>query len=107
MDHNLRLISYIADIGEILVLMTRRRIQRSSSSLPSSEPASSGQTQPSTTTTAAASVGSAEANGLPVNGVAAVHEELSRLDNHRESDQPSKVICHLFESDEVWSLRFH
>jgi len=61
MDHPLRTISYIADIGNIVVLMARRRMARPDS--PESEEASEPQGQ--------------------------------------ESKRQYKMICHVFESEDV------
>jgi len=70
MDHALRTISYIADIGELVVLMARRRCFLTH--------------QPSESTTETALVPSS------VNGI-----------DKTANNRTPKMICHVFESDEV------
>lgn len=70
MDHALRTISYIADIGELVVLMARRRCFLTH--------------QPSDSTTETSLVPSS------VNGV-----------DKTANNRTPKMICHVFESDEV------
>lgn len=60
MDHPLRTISYIADIGNIVVLMARRRMPRPDS-----------------------------------------QENLEASDPGQESKRQYKMICHVFESEDV------
>uniref|UniRef100_A0A0V0JAE4 Protein lin-10 n=2 Tax=Schistocephalus solidus TaxID=70667 RepID=A0A0V0JAE4_SCHSO len=88
MDHSLRFISYIADIGDILVLMTRRHpvIQHQQSS--------PGGKSPTDQSTASSSTTTDEAR------VNAAHERPSGASSEQQQP-PSKVICHLFESDEA------
>ncbi|VDM32859.1 unnamed protein product [Hydatigera taeniaeformis] len=99
MDHDLRLISYIADVGSILVLMVRRpypSVRRFSSSTgtPSSTPAASaGASAPPPP-----SEGSLE---LPLaNESANGCSDIIDTDTGRDRNQ-AKIICHLFESDET------
>lgn len=60
MDHPLRTISYIADIGNIVVLMARRRMPRSDS-----------------------------------------QENVEASDPGQDSKRQYKMICHVFESEDV------
>lgn len=60
MDHPLRTISYIADIGNIVVVMARRRMPRSDS-----------------------------------------QENLEASDPSQDSKRQYKMICHVFESEDV------
>lgn len=60
MDHPLRTISYIADIGNIVVLMARRRMPRTDS-----------------------------------------QESVEASDPGQESKRQYKMICHVFESEDV------
>lgn len=62
MDHPLRTISYIADIGNIVVLMARRRMPRSNS-----------------------------------------QEHLEAADPAQDEKRQYKMICHVFESEDVSS----
>lgn len=71
MDHALRTISYIADIGELVVLMARRRCFLTH--------------QPSDSTAESALIPSS------VNGI----------DKTANNNRTPKMICHVFESDEV------
>ncbi len=77
MDNSLRLVSYIADIGDILVLMTRRR-----------SAADEGNGSSNTTESSAASTDDSA-------------ESITRIIPNTSQQPPSKVICHLFESGEV------
>lgn len=70
MDHALRTISYIADIGELVVLMARRRCFLTH--------------QPTDSATETALVPS------NVNGI-----------DKAANNRTPKMICHVFESDEV------
>lgn len=63
MDHPLRTISYIADIGNIVVLMARRRMPRSDS-----------------------------------------QEDVEASDPAQDEKRQYKMICHVFESEDVSSL---
>lgn len=74
MDHALRTISYIADIGELVVLMARRRCFLTH--------------QPSESTTETALVPPS------VNGI-----------DKAANNRTPKMICHVFESDEVRYIR--
>lgn len=62
MDHPLRTISYIADIGNIVVLMARRRMARSDS-----------------------------------------QENMEASDPAQDEKRQYKMICHVFESEDVSS----
>lgn len=62
MDHPLRTISYIADIGSIVVLMARRRMPRADSD-----------------------------------------ENVEASDPDQDSKRQYKMICHVFESEDVSS----
>lgn len=67
MDHSLRSISYIADIGDLLVIMARRRV------LPNG------------------------AGGAGVGAAGAAED-----DSMHVIGTTPKMICHVFESEEVW-----
>lgn len=80
MDHDLRTISYIADVGNILVLMVRRPH-------PSVPPKS-----------AAAVSNNTDNSPAPSTSTATPSDESPDADRPLP---PAKIICHLFESDEV------
>ena len=85
MDHALRTISYIADIGDVLVIMARRG--------PISSDNNNNLTEPSNDSSNGLSNSS---NGkIELDGKASSH--LSA--NHSQA----KICCHVFESDEVGS----
>ncbi|VDK40620.1 unnamed protein product [Taenia asiatica] len=99
MDHDLRLISYIADVGSILVLMVRRPY-------PSARHCSSSTaTSPSTLDTSA----TASAPPPPSEGLLDLplaNDSANGCGNVMNTDtgrgrNPPKIICHLFESDET------
>lgn len=79
MDHDLRTISYIADVGSILVLMVRRP-----------HPAVAPKSATATAT---------NDSPAPSTSTATPSDESPEAD--RASLPPAKIICHLFESDEV------
>lgn len=83
MDHSLRTISYIADIGDLLVLMARRRIAGSSSD-------EKAELSPSNSSSGNGGIagGSSSSSG---NGSS------SNMMKHRVP----KMICHVFESEEA------
>ncbi|BHF58239.1 Amyloid-beta A4 precursor protein-binding A member 1 [Sparganum proliferum] len=88
MDHNLRSISYIADIGDILVLMTRRHpVTQHQQSPPDAKPPTD---QPAI---------SPSSSATDEAGTNAAQEHPS--DAASQQQPPPKVICHLFESDEA------
>lgn len=98
MDHDLRLISYIADVGSILVLMVRRShlpvrshsfIDATTSSLTSAQaPPPSVSLLPT----------DESANG-GTNNQSSKDTNASTMRSRGRT--PFKIICHLFESDEV------
>ena len=99
MDHDLRLISYIADVGSILVLMVRR------SHLPvrsqsSNEATTTTSSSPSTSTAPPPSSISSRSIDDPANGGTS-SEDSNDINAESCERTPSKIICHLFESDEV------
>lgn len=75
MDHALKTISYIADIGDVLVIMARRRFLASSSA--ASSPTS---------------------NSLEAGGGAGLPPGLAGGGGSRRQ---TKIVCHVFESDEA------
>ncbi|VDD76383.1 unnamed protein product [Mesocestoides corti] len=85
MDHDLRFISYIADIGSILVLMVRRRRPSTPPAARSAPPTDSPCGQPESTNVANGGVNS--------EALDTIQDQLTHL--------PPKITCHLFESDET------
>ncbi|EUB64952.1 hypothetical protein EGR_00221 [Echinococcus granulosus] len=105
MDYDLRLISYIADVGSILVLMVRRP------HLPARR------CSPSTATSLLTTATSATASAPPpppaglldgplannsINGSSSSPSCSDIIDANADRDcNPPKIVCHLFESDET------
>lgn len=90
MDHSLRTISYIADIGDLLVLMARRRIAGSASDEKSEMSSLS-----NSTGNGGVSGGS---GGISGNGnMSGSSSSNSNMMKHRVP----KMICHVFESEEA------
>nr|CDS27964.1 amyloid beta A4 protein [Hymenolepis microstoma] len=79
MDHDLRTISYIADVGSILVLMVRRP-------------------HPAAPPKNAAAVNNTDNSPTPSTSTATPSDEFPDADRPLP---PAKIICHLFESDET------
>ncbi|KAL5961999.1 Protein lin-10 [Taenia solium] len=99
MDHDLRLISYIADVGSILVLMVRRPYP--SARHCSSSTATSPSTLATSTTASAPPPPSEGLLDLPLaNDSANGCSNVMNTDTDRDRNPP-KIICHLFESDET------
>ena len=83
MDHALRSISYIADIGDLLVIMARRRL------VPPGNAAAG----------ADGAAGNQAANGGA--GGASAITSTSAIDDVQVIGTTPKMICHVFESEEV------
>ncbi|XP_034650385.1 uncharacterized protein LOC117889922 isoform X6 [Drosophila subobscura] len=93
MDHALRTISYIADIGDLVVLMARRRFVPNSlgDSNPSPSPNPLGDVS-NPTVTVSVSASEAADSSPPKEPLQALHSKHNRT---------PKMICHVFESDEA------
>ena len=106
MDHALRSISYIADIGDLLVIMARRRLVP-----PGSNPAPSGTTGNGTDTTTNASGGASSAqvttasssssSVIPTSSASALS---AACEDVQVIGTTPKMICHVFESEEVSNI---
>ncbi|KAH8392981.1 hypothetical protein KR200_007209 [Drosophila serrata] len=87
MDHALRTISYIADIGDLVVLMARRRFV------------------PNSVTTEPTVVASPTGDAVPGTPGIGLGEEESppkeQQQHSKHSNRTPKMICHVFESDEA------
>ena len=92
MDHALRTISYIADIGDLVVLMARRRL------LPSDDPNTLGK-QPKMICHVF------ESDEVGVFSLFLLLLLLPSDDPNTLGKQP-RMICHVFESDEVGRFSF-
>lgn len=84
MDHALRTISYIADIGDLVVLMARRRFVPSATTTSTASP-SDGNTEPPTSSSPTNNDG----ESVPANPVT------------QTKNRTPKMICHVFESEEA------
>lgn len=84
MDHALRTISYIADIGDLVVLMARRRFVPSATTTSTASP-SDGNTEPPTSSSPTNNDG----DSVPANPVT------------QTKNRTPKMICHVFESEEA------
>ena len=103
MDHALRSISYIADIGDLLVIMARRRLVP-----PGSNSATAVASINSTDTTMNASSGpnlGSVTTSTPNSSAVIPTSTASALSAARDDVQvigtTPKMICHVFESEEV------
>ncbi|XP_055585328.1 amyloid-beta A4 precursor protein-binding family A member 1-like isoform X5 [Uranotaenia lowii] len=94
MDHALRTISYIADIGDLVVLMARRRfVPQDTESVDPAAPLTSGQ-QPAGQTTKDGT-GKQQDDGSNDNSSPPPKKSLPR------GNRTPKMICHVFESEEA------
>ena len=107
MDHALRSISYIADIGDLLVIMARRRLVPPGSTAPSAAAGNSSDTATNAsgaTTTATAAAGSSTSSSvIPTSSASALS---AACDDVQVIGTTPKMICHVFESEEVSNIRF-
>ena len=106
MDHALRSISYIADIGDLLVIMARRRlVPPGSNTAPSaatgnSSDAATNASGTATTGTAGAS-SSTSSSVIPTSSASALS---AACDDVQVIGTTPKMICHVFESEEVSNI---
>ncbi|XP_058975067.1 uncharacterized protein DDB_G0283357 isoform X1 [Musca domestica] len=99
MDHALRTISYIADIGDLVVLMARRRFVHSD---PCNSTGGTGGGNGDTCDMSAAN-GSTATNGKDKDAkdnTTSTTTSSSSASNNKHNRTP-KMICHVFESDEA------
>ncbi|XP_017485465.1 PREDICTED: uncharacterized protein LOC108374026 isoform X1 [Rhagoletis zephyria] len=101
MDHALRTISYIADIGDLVVLMARRRFVPSDSCGSDADVANgcgngNKDAQENGTAVNSSGNGSGSNGGGTVNGVGC-----SVGGSSNKHNRTPKMICHVFESDEA------
>uniref|UniRef100_A0A182PBI5 PID domain-containing protein n=1 Tax=Anopheles epiroticus TaxID=199890 RepID=A0A182PBI5_9DIPT len=89
MDHALRTISYIADIGQLVVLMARRRFMASTAAGPGGG-TGAGQVTDPTDEKAASTAQQQETAGPPADSP-----------KKRPGNRTPKMICHVFESEEA------
>ena len=106
MDHALRSISYIADIGDLLVIMARRRlVPPGSTNAPTVTPAGSSDTtanaSSSSTTGPAATNSSSISAAISTSSASALS---AACDDVQVIGTTPKMICHVFESEEVGIL---
>ena len=98
MDHALRSISYIADIGDLLVIMARRRL------VPPGSSASAAGSSSGANGEAAAGSSNTTSNGQATGGTAAATSGAGAappIDDVQVIGTTPKMICHVFESEEV------
>lgn len=94
MDHDLRTISYIADVGSILVLMVRRPHPPVPSTTITTNDSPAPSTSTATPSTSSALPSDESPDTRPANGTSGADR----------TAPTAKIICHLFESDEVSSI---
>ncbi|EDW26511.1 GL13054 [Drosophila persimilis] len=92
MDHALRTISYIADIGDLVVLMARRRFVPNSLGDPNPSPGPNPLGIDASNPTLAAAAIEAADSSPPKEPAQVLHNKHNRT---------PKMICHVFESDEA------
>ena len=105
MDHALRSISYIADIGDLLVIMARRRlVPPGSNATPSTgagntaDGSTPNTTSGATTTGAVTTSTSTSSSVIPASSASALS---AACDDVQVIGTTPKMICHVFESEEV------
>ena len=107
MDHALRSISYIADIGDLLVIMARRRlVPPGSTSAPTVTPGGSADATtnaPSGSTTGPTATNSSSTSAVISTSSASALS--AACDDVQVIGTTPKMICHVFESEEVGKKR--
>ena len=106
MDHALRSISYIADIGDLLVIMARRRlVPPGSNATPSAGVGSTADGSTPNTTSGATTTGpvttstsTSSSSVIPASSASALS---AACDDVQVIGTTPKMICHVFESEEV------
>ena len=102
MDHALRSISYIADIGDLLVIMARRRLVPPGST--AAPPVTAGNTSDASTN-ASGGAGSTASNSTSVIPTSSASALAAACDDVQVIGTTPKMICHVFESEEVNILK--
>jgi hypothetical protein len=106
MDHALRSISYIADIGDLLVIMARRRlVPPGSNATPSAGAGNTTDGNTPNTTSGATTTGAvttststSSSSVIPVSSASALS---AACDDVQVIGTTPKMICHVFESEEA------
>ncbi|XP_058840136.1 uncharacterized protein LOC131695623 isoform X2 [Topomyia yanbarensis] len=98
MDHALRTISYIADIGDLVVLMARRRFVPQDTGDPGGDPAAPLTTGQQQVTINSSSNSNADAGGGGGGGGGSSPPPKKPISR---GNRTPKMICHVFESDEA------
>lgn len=106
MDHALRSISYIADIGDLLVIMARRRlVPPGSNATPSAGAGNTTDGNTPNTTSGATTTGpvttstsTSSSSVIPASSASALS---AACDDVQVIGTTPKMICHVFESEEV------
>ena len=106
MDHALRSISYIADIGDLLVIMARRRlVPPGSNATPSAGAGNTADGSTPITTSGSTTTGpvttstsTSSSSVIPASSASALS---AACDDVQVIGTTPKMICHVFESEEV------
>ena len=106
MDHALRSISYIADIGDLLVIMARRRlVPPGNNATPSVGAGNTTDGNTPNTTSGATTTGpvttsssTSSSSVIPASSASALS---AACDDVQVIGTTPKMICHVFESEEV------
>ena len=106
MDHALRSISYIADIGDLLVIMARRRlVPPGSNATPSAGAGNTTDGNTPNTTSGATTTGpvttSTSTSSSSVIPASSASTLSAACDDVQVIGTTPKMICHVFESEEV------